>query len=288
MKMDMSNTMVLNAIVVELSISTWTARKLDKGASREVKHAKSAASDDAARVNKNLMAGLDNLAKINDFVALKRNEYYKQTLPWSDLGQRIIPMTGYLDFLAWNRETEQEFNELVSQFLLDYPTLISAQAFQLGALFNRSEYPTADEIRDKFKYRIDMTPLPSSGDFRIDAPSSVISELQKSYEQRMQARVEAVSRDLWDRLHETLTHMSERLGYTDGKKNIFRDSMVTNAIELCGLLKTLNVTGDDKLEIARKQLENILVGVDIKDLRDAKGARDEVKSRIDAVISEWL
>ena len=70
----------------------------------------------------------------------------------------------------------------------------------------------------------------------------------------------------------------------DGKKTIFRDSMLENAAELCGLLTRLNVTNDPKLEHARKSLEATIMGLDAKDLRDADGARVEVKSKIDEIL----
>ena len=61
---------ILNACLCELNISTWTARKLDKNVSREVKQSKGAHSDEAARVNKYLMAGMNNLKEIT------RNQTY--------------------------------------------------------------------------------------------------------------------------------------------------------------------------------------------------------------------
>jgi hypothetical protein len=39
---------------------------------------------------------------------------------------------------------------MVAEFLQDYPTLVSAAAFQLGDLFDGSEYPDANILLDKF------------------------------------------------------------------------------------------------------------------------------------------
>lgn len=278
----------LNALAVELTIGCWTAKKHDKNASRELKNTKNAVADDAVRAHKNLLAGTDKLKLINDYVGNKRNEYYRMTLPWSDLGQRIVPAPAFADFMQWSRETENEFWKLVDEFVVEYPNLISAQAFQLGALFNRAEYPSADEIRSKFKYGLVVAPLPTAGDFRIDAPKELMEMLEKSFEQQAQARIEAANRELWDRLYETLRHASDRLGYDEnGKKKVFRDSLVENAVELCGLLKTLNVTNDDKLERAREQLESVMLGVSAEELRD-DGMRTIVKKQIDTIMEAWF
>ena len=176
----------------------------------------------------------------------------------------------------------------MSEFLRDYPTLISAQAFQLGALFDRNEFPDVEEIASKFRFKVGFLPLPSTGDFRIDAPNEVVADMQKEYEAMYNERIEQVNQDLWNRLHDTLTHMSDRLGYdTTGKAKIFRDSMVDNAVELCDMLKRLNVTNDPKLEKARAKLESALLGVDADELR-AEGARDEVKHSVDTIIADWF
>ena len=278
----------LNAAIVELNVSTWTARKLDKTASKEVKVNKGAFSDDAARVNKNLLAGMNNLKRVTDFVALTRNDFYRLTLPWSDSGQRLVPMMQFFELKQWINDQEATFNQLVAEFLRDYPTLISAQAFQLGALFDRNEFPDVEEIATKFRFKVGFLPLPSTGDFRIDAPNEVVADMQKEYEAMYNERIAQVNQDLWIRLHDTLRHMSDRLGYeSTGKAKIFRDSMVENAVELCDMLKRLNVTNDPNLEKARSSLESALLGVDASEIR-LEGARDEIKHKVDVVIADWF
>ena len=281
-----SNT--INACICELNISVWTARKHDKTASREVKRDKGAYSDDAARVNKNLMAGMANLKKVTDFVASTRSNFYTMTLPWSDSGQRLIPMAQFFELKKWINTQEIEFNSIVSEFLQEYPTLISAQAFQLGALFNRNEYPSVDEIRHKFGFRVGFLPLPQAGDFRVDATTEVINEMQAQYTSMLDTRIQQVNEDLWERLHSTIKHMADRMGVSaDGKKNIFRDSMVDNAVDLCDLLKRLNITNDQKLEKARASLESALLGVDATELRK-EGAREEMAIKLDSILGAWV
>jgi len=283
----MSNN-TINACICELNISVWTARKHDKTASREVKFDKGAHSDDAARVNKNLMAGMANLKKVTDFVAATRSSFYTMTLPWSDSGQRLIPMAQFFELKQWINTQEIEFNSIVGEFLRDYPTLISAQAFQLGALFNRNEYPSVDDIRHKFGFRVGFLPLPQAGDFRVDATTEVINEMEEQYKETLNTRIQQVNEDLWERLHSTIKHMADRMGVSaDGKKNIFRDSLVENAVDLCDLLKRLNITNDQKLEKARASLESALLGVDATELRK-DGAREEMAIKLDNILGAWV
>jgi hypothetical protein len=88
--------------------------------------------------------------------------------------------------------------------------------------------------------------------------------------------------DLWDRLYKVTKHISERLSDdSDGKRKVLRDSVLDNAVELVELLRVTNVTHDEKLENARRQLEDALMGVDMQDVRESDGVRKAVKARVD-------
>ena len=94
--------------------------------------------------------------------------------------------------------------------------------------------------------------------------------------------------DLWRRLHEQLTRMSDRLGVgQDGKPNVFHNTLVTNAVELCDMLRDLNVTNDPDLETARKQLENVLLGVEPDELRKNPAVRESVKTQVESVLDSY-
>ena len=53
------------------------------------------------------------------------------------------------------------------------------------------------------------------------------------------------------------------------------------------LTKSLNVTNDMALEGARKQLEELLVGVTPADLRKNEAIRQDVKKNVDAILDKF-
>ena len=273
-------------LLVELNISSWSGRKLDRKVSAEVNADKSA-SRDAARVNKNLFAGSDRLEKINNFVSSTRAEFYNLTPPWSASGQRVLPFTASFDFIEWVGRKETEFFTEVDQFLTEYRNLISAQAFRLGAMFNASEYPPVDELRSKFKFSYVISPMPQAGDFRIDAQNHAVAAMQKQmrdqYDKAFHERMEAAMRDTWQRLFEVVSHLKEKCG-PDTK--VFRESTLDNATELCALLTHLNITGDKELEARRRELERALNGVDIEGLRKDDGVKQEVAERMQSILDK--
>ena len=85
-------------------------------------------------------------------------------------------------------------------------------------------------------------------------------------------------------MHTVLTHISERLDYTDDSKKKFWDSTITNATDLCALLTGLNITKDPKLELAREMLEKALKGVAPDDVRESQAIRSSVKNKVDAIL----
>ena len=127
-----------------------------------------------------------------------------------------------------------------------------------------------------------------AGDFRVDIGEEGLREMQDHYEGVLSSRLNDAMRDAWDRLHNVLTAMSERLGDTeDGKRKIFRDSLVDNAVELCQLLKHFNIGGDLKLEAMRMELEDTMRHVDAQSLRESDMLREQTKNKVDALLDKF-
>ena len=276
-----------SALIVNLSMSVWTGRKLDKRVSEEVDQQNSTKTR-AGNYHKNLLAGSGKLTEITKVANAIRSWLYGVTQPWGDNGDRILNMAYFMEFKDRLTDYEQQFALSVNNFLSDYDTLVSAAAFQLGDLFNREDYPTRESIESKFAMRYSMTPLPQAGDFRVDIGEDGLRELQSQYEGVLKARVEGAMAEAWERLHDCLTRMSERLEDSDdGKRKIFRDSLVENAIEICGLLKSFNITNDTRMDEMRRQLEDAMRGVDADSLRDSDSLREQTKRKVDSILSKF-
>ena len=279
------------SMLAEFNASVWTARKLDKSATEEVVSNKNAASKDAARVNKHLLAGRTELDVIQQLVGRARTFVYDNTLPWSDSGLRLLPTASFERFTSKMNAFEDEFQEAVTQFVDIYPTLITAQAMALGDMFRRDDFPSQREVLTKFAFRVNYMPVPTSGDFRIDVGNAAVDELRERLERVTSERVEAAISDIRARLGEHLKRMSDRLttDYVAGeaKPRRFHDTLVDGALELCELTKTLNIINDTTLEQTRSQLEQLLVGVTPTDLRKNEAIRQDVKRNVDSILDKF-
>jgi len=278
-------------MLVEFNASVWTARKLDKTTTTEVVANKNAGSKDAARVNKHLLAGRTELDVIQQAVGRARQFVYDNTLPWSDSGLRLLPTINFMKFTERMNEFDEEIAALVKSFVAIYPTLITAQAMALGDMFRRDDYPTPNEILTKFSFRVNYMPVPTSGDIRVDVGNQAQAELKAKLEALTQERIDNAMADIRARLGEHLKRMSDRLttDYVAGeaKQRRFHDSLVEGALELCDMTKALNVVGDASLENARKELEQLLVGVTPDELRKNEAIRQDVKKNVDAILNKF-
>jgi hypothetical protein len=272
-----------------MNISVWTANKLDKSATEKVV-SDNAAVQNAAQVRKNLMAGTTLRKDIADYAAGCRLWHNTRTLPWADKGARLLSTSLFMDYKSEANVRRDTFNKMVDTFIQQYPSLVQTANNYLGTLFNPEDYPSVDEVRDKFGFRLVFSPVPESGDFRLQVAEQDLNDLRQQYESNFNDRLAEAMREPWDRLHKLLTGMSEKLTDVEGEdesKKRYHDTLITNAQSLCSLLTHLNVTKDAKLEQARRDLELTMLGADIDAIKESPEVRKGMKDKLDAILKQY-
>jgi len=193
------NKLASGAILVDFSISVWSGRRQAKDEADAVT-TKAKAVKDSASVSKHLMVGTSELGAVQSAgVELRRFILY-WTLPWSDSGTRFLPMKMFDPFTEGLDVRIKKFNEAVEALLTVYPTLVSAQAFKLGDMFNRADYPKVDALRGKFGVHVRMLPVPNSGHYILDAHAEVVQKLQDRAAKDQEASVNSMMGEAWKRL----------------------------------------------------------------------------------------
>jgi hypothetical protein len=271
------------AMLVELSIGTWTGRKLDKKASQDVT-SQNNADKGVANVHKKLLGDCAELDAVQKFTANARNVHYAMTMPWSDTGWRLLPTSIYFKYVQEMTGWQAEYQQLVQNFLDAYSWEIQNAQLKLGALFNADEYPTADSLTSKFRFKMNYMPLPDAGDWRVSIGDETEQALRSQYEGYYKTQLQAAMGDVWKRAHDALTKMSERLDYADDNtRKVFRDSLVTNVHDMIELLGACNVTGDPVMSAAQRDLDEAMRGITPDALREDAYLRAETKRQVDAV-----
>lgn len=301
------------AMLGSINISVWEARKQDRKTAEEVTQSKGARSKRAATVHKHLFSECPALEAIKSLRGEVRTWFNTVTLPWDDNGRRLITTAQYLTVTAQAARYEQRFNDLVRVFVQTYATEISKQAFEMGALFDRTEYPPESEVAAKFRFSFTIEPVPESGDFRVDIGAAAAADLKDQYEKATQARVAGAMADAWQRVKDQVEWVRERMEAVlshdpDAVEQIeerdetgavvsveikkkrrpkLYDSMLEQGLELTALLRDLNVTGDPKLEAARVALETALSRVDMDSLKESPELQRATRTAMENILSEF-
>jgi hypothetical protein len=270
-------------MLVELSIGTWTGRKLDKRASQDVT-SQNNADKGVANVHKKLLGDCAELDAVQKFTANARNVHYACTMPWSDTGLRLLPTTQYFKYHQEMTALQSEYQRLVQAFLDAYSWEIQNAQLKLGALFNPDEYPTADSLIHKFRFKMNYMPLPDAGDWRVSIGDETESALRSQYEGYYAQQLQTAMGDVWRRAHDALTKMSERLDYADDTtRKVFRDSLVSNVTDIIELLGACNVTGDPVMSAAQRDLDEAMRGITPDALREDPYLRAETRRKVNEV-----
>jgi hypothetical protein len=274
-------SLIDKALLVQLNISQWTARKYDKKASRKVAE-EFHSYIDQGRYNKALLPMNGLLDRVHKKTTLIRTKFYTNTSPWGIEGTFMLSSKNYLSFTNEFRKEKGEWQYLVDDFLNNYDDLRQDAQRVLGQLYNEDDYPSQDMLARKFSMDLAIFPVPST-DFRVAIGDEELAEIQKDVERRVMDAQNHAMQDLWDRLYKQVEHMTEKLS---DPKAIFRDSMVENARELCSLLPRLNFTDDPNLENLRQQVEANIARHHPDALRNDPDLRQDTAAEAKAIMEK--
>jgi hypothetical protein len=259
------------ALLVQLNISKWEARKLDKKATKQVADT-NYASKGAGNYNKKLLPVGDSLANIHTMTGDIRREFYANTLPWGLENTHMLPTANYLAFMTTFRKRKSEWELVVRKFLTDYPSLQhSAQRF-LGNLYDPADYPDVADLQHKFKMDLVVMPVPTN-DFRVQLADDELSNIHADIQRRVEESSGLAMREAWQRLFDHVKLMAERLGNTEGR---LYESLFDNALKLCRILPRLNFTDDPRLEAMRQEVESKLASHTKDSIKDNPVLRKQV------------
>lgn len=288
------------AMLVNLSIGIYSSSKTDKAVTEDVTRQHNAAAD-AGRFNKKLL-DKKAMAEIKGVCTRARQYHYENTLPWSNEGPRILPTARFAAYDKEMRTIKDDFDIAIKNFIVEYPDYVKDAESRMGSLFLAEDYPSAGDVGEKFTWVLDILPLPSSNDFRVELSKDVTDHLKKEMDTRNEETVRKATLSVWQRAFDSISHVVNKLeDYkvvigTDGKskvENAFRDSLINNVAGLAELLPALNIANDPKLNKLADDLKNRLTSHSPDDLRkdeslrtstakDARKILEEIQETMDA------
>ncbi len=286
----LSGDLSTRAMLANVSVSLWSARKLDRKVTAATNDAHNASAD-AGRYNKALIDP-KALADLNGIASQIRVFHYAKTLPWLDDGARILPAALYADYTAGMRDLRLKLEAAVTAFVAAYPTHVDAARVRLNGMFVESDYPAASEIADKFGFQTRILPMPAASDFRVTLADDQAAAIRAEITESTHEAVNVAMRDAWSRVTDVVGRMVDRLNAykpattTTKAEGVFRDSLVENIRELVGILPSFNLTGDAFLTGIVARMESELCTVPADTLRNDEGARREAAAAAAAILAD--
>jgi len=278
------------AMLSHVVIRQWSARRLDRSATDAVIQ-NAGASDDAGRFNKMLIPPAI-LAPVVTAGNACRNFHYSRTLPWLDDGARILPALAFDAYSSEMRRLRLAFDAAVSEFLAAYPAAVADARARLGALFDHSDYPTTEEVRDRFGVAVRILPMPDAADFRAALSDEQAGRIRAEIESATREAQELAMRDAWTRVREKLSAMVDKLrAFKPGAPGeraagIFRDSLVENVRDLVTVLPAFDLTGAGDMARIAERMAADLCQHDAAELRESPALRESTATAAAAILAD--
>lgn len=265
------------SMLIDLSISRWTAIKHDRKVSAEVDQTH--AAKQGGRYNKYLIDKA-HLAEIDRIANELRRYHYSRTLPWTDRGHRVLPSELFFDYQQELAKYKQQFFSAVSDFVRIYPQLMQDARQRLGTMYRPEDYPQPSELFAMFDITIDIAPVPDANDFRVDVAEEAKAEIRQQITKAVAERQAKMVKDCWARMHEVVGRIADQCSK---EKPVIRDSLMDNARELVSVLDALNITDDPAITAARNDISDRVI-VPLGQLRTAPTVRMRVATAAQEIL----
>ena len=177
-------------------------------------------------------------------------------------------------------EFRQRRQALIDKFLERYPAMVNEALVRLRALYNPADYPHLDQVaaRFTFDYRYLSFMTPETLSARLLARERVKAAAEISTE------VEEIKLALRSSFGELVYHAADRLRVgPDGKKMVFRDSLVQKLEQFFQYFNQLNIVDDSELGGLVERARAVMHGLAPQELRDNDSLREQVQHTMQVI-----
>jgi hypothetical protein len=281
-------------VLVHIDQPCWSGNVTDKAASDELAADKHA-DRKALSLSKALVKDCKEFVAVRAYKAVVASWLKAHTFEWAG-NWHLLPVSKHAEFMKQAQVHEQVYQDLVDKFLNVYPGFVSNQAFSMqGQLFKREDYPDVADLRAKFGFAVNVMPVPLN-DFRVSIADEAAEDLNNHYVQQTQKYIDNMARNA----REDLTDLMGKIAHAcrvevtadaNGQSKTVRgkifDSVLDRALNLCDTLRDFSPIEDAALASARKDLADVLRGVNRDVLRDSDSVRVRVKNEVTDILKRF-
>jgi hypothetical protein len=281
-----------NYLLSSVSIKSWSGKQTDRKVSDEVTQSKGATHDAGVFTTKLLASADKELRAVHAAAAQVRQYFYNNTLPWSVTGnERIVSTAKSMEFLRGLNEIKRVHDEAVLALSKVWDIRVQEATANLAGLsltVAAGTYPPASELADRFGVVVELRPIPTVRDFsRLNVPATLAAALGQRADQQAQIQLEMAKRELRDRLTDSLDRLAKQLDKAgSGERTKLFETLLTNTRAVADMMRSMNFTGDERINEMAGRIEARLLRYPIETLREDKTKALEIAGEAKAIRAE--
>lgn len=226
------------------------------------------------------------LSPLKSSIGKMRKEFYNQTLPWDNSSWRVVPTTKYQALMDSIQRLRDETEDIHSNILRNWATLVDDSKAHLGKLYNPETFPTKQEFKDAFSIDFEQGAVASPDDARLvglddAAKKKIRAEMQSQHHDKIRLGTQ----DLVGRLRELVSDAMDRLGKEDQAGTRYA-TLMTKIQQVTDGVSSLNVLADPTISEACVEIKQKLGGWCPKAIRDEQMVRDEMAEAASSIQSK--
>lgn len=272
-------------MLVHLSFHTGTQSGQDEESTQEICTAKNA-------TDKGLKASVRYICKEAYEPILKlKGEFKKKieriTSPYGIKGVYLAKPSAVAKILALRDEYMPAFALVKSAHLIGrYDEWLALTRQQTGDAFKVERFPAREQLDSSCRWELNVMPIPESELLRKikDLDESIITELMKSNEARVQEMFAKAKAEGYARMVEPLQHMVDVLS-KDGSK--IYETLVGNVADIVEAAGDLNYDNDPTLSRFAAEAGEMLKTIDLKALKKDPVIREETAKQAKALLDTF-
>ena len=246
----------------------FSCRKKDKKVSKEVAQSKDADEASVDVFKRLLPKGA--LDAWQTAIETAREAHDKLTLPWRDDGYRILRSDKFMEHSDAMRKHRALVEAERDTFIAAYPGYCEKAPDRLSQMYDPKDFPPVEKLTKRFKFKIDVLPVPDGDDFRVDLADEDLAEI------RQQIDLDARANTLRP-LVEPVRRMIERLKDPEAT---FRNTLVTNITDIIKLVPD----GDPAIDALITRVKE-LVRHDPEVLRQSPSVRQATAAKANEILA---
>lgn len=189
-------------------------------------------------------------------------------------------------------EHSNKRQELIGDFCKVYEQTIAEAKERLGELFNPADYLPLNEVTLAFAFNWQYLNF-GAADALKGISQAMYQREQKKIEAQMVQASEAIQQMLRVNMASLVNHMVDRLTPKDGKKMVFRKSMMDNIKDFLKTFDELNLSDDKELKKLVEKAQALTEGISPENLKTDEAIRDSmqagftaIKTQLDSMLTE--